>query len=474
MKTIFQKLFTFFFGTILFLSTAKIHAQSYDFSWSQNDSCPPITLTITNLSTDNNAYVYHWLFIGPSSEDTLSIWDTLTTSFTATLEGNYYFPNPGDSGYIQASMSAFDSMGNYLGSVYNGISFFYYYSGINTSVTPDSCTGGVGTAQASGCCNAYPYSYVWSNGSTSSLITGLYQGTYFVTMTDKGGCNTIDSVTLGLSTFTPPSPICIVSVDSSNNKNIIIWEELNDAKITSYNIYKETTTAGVYNLIGNRHVSELSIFMDSTSNPAQNAARYKISSLDTCGNESAKSSSHKTIHLTIGLGVPPAINLNWDNYEGINFGEYYIWRGNAFGNLILIDTIQSSLNSYTDQNPPIGTNFYAIQVVYPQGCTSSFKSSATYTSSFSNIEGNSPMAINNHKESMGISISPNPTNGKVFIRGNKEISGVEIHNLVGEKIYSQQSNSFNAVPDLSSHPDGIYFISIKSGHNIHYQKILKQ
>jgi hypothetical protein len=38
-----------------------------------------------------------------------------------------------------------------------------------------------------------PYTYLWSNGSTDSLITGLLANTYFVTLTDAHGCTVVDS-----------------------------------------------------------------------------------------------------------------------------------------------------------------------------------------------------------------------------------------------------------------------------------------
>lgn len=455
---------------LFLLLPALTKAQTYSYSVSQNDSCPPLNMTITNLTTDPNAYIYHWFITGEPYQDTLDFWDTLTTSFTPSLNISFY---NSDSGFIQISMAVYDSAGNFLGGMNDGNVAYIHSSDINFNVTPDSCTGGVGVAEASGCCGYSPYTYAWSDGSTSSTITGLYEGTYAVTMTDAGGCTTIDSVIVSTSSYTLPAPICIVSVDSSTKKNTIIWEKLNDAKIISYNIYKETTTAGVYSLIGNSPVSNLSIFTDSLSDPAQNAARYKISSLDTCGNESAKSAAHKTIHLTIGLGVPPAINLNWDNYEGINFGEYYIWRGNAFGNLILIDTIQSSLNSYTDQNPPPGTNFYAIQIVHPQGCNATYKSPAFYSSSFSNIENNgASVIINDVKKPLNIRALPNPTSGKATITG-MNAGSIEVYNLPGEKILCLIAGVSGLI-DLSSQPDGIYIIKVISGNNTSYQRLIKQ
>lgn len=56
---------------------------------------------------------------------------------------------------------------------------------INT--TPASCTNGTATAVASG--GIAPYSYLWSNGATTSTVTGLSQGYYPVEITDAQGCH---------------------------------------------------------------------------------------------------------------------------------------------------------------------------------------------------------------------------------------------------------------------------------------------
>jgi len=54
-----------------------------------------------------------------------------------------------------------------------------------------------------------PYTYAWSNGDTTALITGLCSGTYTLTVTDVNGEILVDSVTLG-----DPTPFTITSVVS--------------------------------------------------------------------------------------------------------------------------------------------------------------------------------------------------------------------------------------------------------------------
>jgi plastocyanin len=101
----------------------------------------------------------------------------------------------------------------------------------------------------------------------------------------------------------------------------------------------------------------------------------------------------------------------------------------------------------------------------------------------------SPSGINTYETSSEkINIYPNPTNGKFTLQykgsdthtgnlsGNDQQMNLEIFNILGEKIYglpgfiSQTSNEI----DLSSVPDGIYFIRINDRKNIYTEKLIKQ
>ena len=66
-------------------------------------------------------------------------------------------------------------------------------------------TGGVG-----------PYVYLWSNGETTRDISGLTQGTYYVTVTYNGVCNSYDSATINL----PPPLEYTKTLSDYNGYNI--------------------------------------------------------------------------------------------------------------------------------------------------------------------------------------------------------------------------------------------------------------
>ncbi len=59
------------------------------------------------------------------------------------------------------------------------------------------CSSNNGNAMASPSNGTAPYTYAWSNGGNTQVITGLAPGTYTVTVTDANGCTAVDSDTVG-------------------------------------------------------------------------------------------------------------------------------------------------------------------------------------------------------------------------------------------------------------------------------------
>lgn len=67
----------------------------------------------------------------------------------------------------------------------------------SVSKTDETSAGGNnGTATVTASGGKTPYSYSWSNGKTTSNITGLTPGTYFVTVTDSSGCKATGQATV--------------------------------------------------------------------------------------------------------------------------------------------------------------------------------------------------------------------------------------------------------------------------------------
>ncbi|MCW3103201.1 MAG: hypothetical protein JWO09_1641 [Bacteroidetes bacterium] len=95
-------------------------------------------------------------------------------------------------------------------------------SGINFSVatTTASCTNG--TATLSGLSGGMsPYTYLWSNGASTTSISGLSQGTYSLTVTDAQGCYTTESNTVPQSITIPVNPVVTAATCVQNDGSVI-------------------------------------------------------------------------------------------------------------------------------------------------------------------------------------------------------------------------------------------------------------
>ncbi len=251
------------------------------------------------------------------------------------------------------------------------------YSIMNTTVSYN----GTGTLQYSWAANP-----LLSNTNTANPIAGPMSQTttFYVTVTD-GSISASDSATV--TVVAPPADsICLVSVMDSTNDNIIVFEKHVQAPIAYYKIYKETSVANVYDSIGFIPGDSAGIFIDTNVNPMVQAYRYKISSVDSCGNESVLSNAHKTIHLTINQGLPGQWNLIWNNYEGVFINTYRIWRSDSTNqNWTLIDSVAGNLTSYTDLNPPPGPIHYQIEIISSYMCQPyNYKAQTNYNTSRSN------------------------------------------------------------------------------------------
>ncbi|MAX82426.1 MAG: hypothetical protein CL843_19890, partial [Crocinitomicaceae bacterium] len=82
-------------------------------------------------------------------------------------------------------------------------------SQVDSNVTCNGLSDGGATASATG--GTSPYTYTWSNSSTTASITGVMAETYTVTVTDANGCTSTSS-----STVTEPTVLVAASQVDSN------------------------------------------------------------------------------------------------------------------------------------------------------------------------------------------------------------------------------------------------------------------
>ena len=247
-------------------------------------------------------------------------------------------------------------------------------------------------------------SYLWSpagslnNPAVYNPVASPSLTTTYTVTASKGVCQSTATTVVNLGAL-PADSICLVTVDDSINKNLIVFEKHTLGPIAYYKVYKETFVANVYDSIGIVHPDSAGFFWDTLSNPAVKADRYKISIVDSCGFESVLSPEHKTMHLSINQGTGISWNLLWSAYTGFSVPTYRIWRGPNLASLTLIDSVPGTSVSYTDQTPPPGGLYYMVEVIAPKTCYPylNTKAATSYNSSRSNQADNGliqPVIVN--------------------------------------------------------------------------------
>ena len=244
----------------------------------------------------------------------------------------------------------------------------------SSSITCSNWTDGSVSVNVAG--GIPPYSYFWQSQDstvllsnlpdTTPLVSNLPEGSYIVTILDSL-CSENASVNVDLNIAPADSmhpEICYASVDSSGFNKVVI-KPLASPLVTSYIILREYSS-NLYSVLDTIDANTLE-YIDSTSNPAVQAERYKVLAIDVCGNNSDTSDFHKTVHLTMSVGINGAVNLIWNQYEGYQITDYLIYRGNDTSNMNMIGSIQGNLTSYTDLNPPTGYLIYQIRA-FAQNC----------------------------------------------------------------------------------------------------------
>lgn len=208
-----------------------------------------------------------------------------------------------------------------------------------------------------------PYNYSWNNGSTFASISTstLVDSMFIVTVTDQLGLQDTDTIWVLIQQVYEDEEVCIVTVDSASQKNIVVWEKTPGVGTKYYNVYKQSSPTPLAAV----SYDSLSVYIDLTTNPQTTAESYMITAVDSCENESALSDYHRTILLTTNVGSP-GINLIWNVYEGFEYDWFYIYRGASLYSMTLIDSVfhaNELPHSYPDLNPPPLDFTYRISVV---------------------------------------------------------------------------------------------------------------
>jgi hypothetical protein len=316
--------------------------------------------------------------------------------------------------------------------------------------------------------NSGSYDWVTPNTNSDECLIRI-NDSYAIQSMDLSGV-------FSVLTF-PETPVCMVTVDSLTNYNIVVWEKPVTDLIADFLVFKETDQTNVYEVIDTVAYEEASLVTDYGSNPAIRPYRYKIGFLDNANREFPAGDYHQTIHLTINQGVNGNWNLIWTPYVGFEFASYYIVRKSGSGNYEDIATVSASFNSYTDFDAPDGDVSYMVKIVHPTGCDFTLRETG-YPEVYSNAASNSVVNVSENRD-FDFDVFPNPANDLINLVFGDKIEGqvnVIITDLAGRKIYSIDFRNVNSgqmqTINSTDFEEGLYLMHLQSGEKGRTRKIV--
>ena len=322
--------------------------------------------------------------------------------------------------------------------------------------------------------------------STTGQFANLDSNFYLLTVTDSLGCIVTDSAVVS----EPPAPyddeeICVVSVDSTGS-NIIVWERTPGVRTASYVILTENASTQ-YVPAGAQLYADFSTYVDTASNPAVRPYRYRLALIDSCGFISDTSDYHATIHLQASPGVAQnEVQLQWTPYEGKQVQTYYIYRWVDTITRVLVDSVSSNVQTYTDiypVNTTITALLYEVGAKFTNGgCSPSSGKQVSYVNSISNrldwgSDGGLPIGTDEWLDRVlhqDLKLFPNPTRSSLNLEFNGAWSDqgefeIMFTDLTG-RVFAQKTAEGEGIHrfDFSELPAGVYFIQIitESGNTL--------
>ena len=428
------------------------------------DNGQTYTLVAENINANSN-YMYLNLSEIPSDSCILKLYNTedpsvfgLSELFIISPLPQYTLTSPAE-GEIINTLSPFTISWN-VENPYSSSCYLEYSidNGINWVVIDNAVNVG----------NTGSYVWVTPNVNSDECL---------IRITDSYALQAVDfSGVFTIFTF-PEAPVCMVTVDSLTNYNVVVWEKPVTDLIADFLVYKETDETDVYEVIDTVGYEEVSMVTDFGSNPEMRPYRYKIGFLDNENREFPASDYHQTIHLTINQGVNGNWNLIWTPYVGFEYASYYIVRKSGSGSYEDIATVSASFNSFTDFNAPDGDVSYMVKIVHPTGCDLTLRETG-YPEVYSNAASNSVVNVSEN-EDFDFVVYPNPANDLINLVFGDKIKGqvnLIITDLAGRKIYSADFRNVNSgqMQSISSadFEEGMYLMHLQSGEKSNTMKIV--
>lgn len=165
--------------------------------------------------------------------------------------------------------------------------------------------------------------------------------------------------------------------------------------------------------------------------------------------------------------TPTTADFSWSAVaEAIGGYTYSVFEANVDPNIatpVFIDTTTALTGTATGLTDNTSYDAYIVSIC--DNDTSDFSPSINFTTSVLSIE---EVAL------LTVKFYPNPTKGQLFFNAEDTITKIEVHNLLGQKIFSSTVQNTNVNLDISAQPAGIYFATVFTDRGTQQIKIIRE
>jgi hypothetical protein len=415
--------------------------------------CDATQLNLSASSSEGSFFNYSWSDASGVFDNSMSV--TLSPSSTTTYYLQEQIQQTGCAWYATFTVNV-DTLP--LAALPSG----------SYNICP-SANISIGGTALGGC----TYNWADGNGFTSTaaspVVVPSVSDVYYLTVTDTAtGC--LSHATVSVTTKTPPAQtICLVTADSASDANIVVWEKLDRDATDSFFIYREVTTNS-YEKVGAVAADSLSQFEDDGADPGITSFQYKISALDTCGNESPMSPYHNTIHLVYQQGG----QLSWNAYQieddsTTPVASFVVLKDSlGNGNWQPFITVPGNQYAVTDVYFASNPNAqYRVSANFSYTCTPT----RSYTAVLSNTVSQSPASVQSLGDSH-FNIYPNPATTLLHITyKGAQPEWITVYNVNGQVVRSEKYTS--PVMQIADYIPGIYVIELRTNNQVVNLKFVK-
>ncbi|HWB62873.1 MAG TPA: PKD domain-containing protein [Chitinophagales bacterium] len=440
-----------------------------------NAGCGSPTGSVSaSVSGGTTSYTYHW-----SNNAT-------STTITGLTAGNYSVTIT-DNHSCTVSASASVSSSASLVSTPAAVS----------PLCPGLSNGSASVTITSG---TSPYTYIWSNGSTTASIANISAGTYYVTISDAGSCHGIDTVVVTqpdiITLFiNASSPTCGGNADGSASISVT-----GGTPAFSYNWSTGATGSAISNLNpGGYSVTATDAHNCSASSTFNITTPAPITATTVTTADSCYGDLNGTVQLAPSGGTAPYTYLWSNGYTSgslsnlgaatytVTITDSHSCSGTVSVNITQpnpiviytsstnatngqnngtasVDSIRGGLPSYNvlwsdGQTTPTAVNLaggtYTVTVTDKNGCQQ------TETVVVTNITGINVVS----EDGLTFKLYPNPAKGSMMVSVSelKAPTTITMEDIVGQTIFTHRVTDLETTIDLTQFAAGVYVIVLHQG-----------